>query len=296
MKRSPRSARRALAVAGALALGLLGTSCSAEKSATGTPEVVAAFYPLAWAAEQVVGDQAQVVNLTSPGGEPHDMELTPKATLQLTTADLLVYLPGFQPTLDDAATGRTEPTVTVDTVIEQRTTDSGEPDPHFWHDPLQLAAVVDAIAQQMSEIDPDHAGDYADRAAATHADLTALDEQFRSGLDGCARDVVVVSHDAFGYLQKYGIQVAPIAGLSPDAEPTPGDLARLRDLIASEGVTTVFSETLASPATAETLANEAGVTTAVLDPIEGLSDTTADEDYLSLMKANLDALREANGC
>ena len=47
---------------------------------------------------------------------------------------------------------------------------------------------------------------------------------------------------------------------------------------------------------ADTLASDLGLETAVLDPIEGLSDDTADEDYLSLMRANLAALQEANGC
>jgi zinc transport system substrate-binding protein len=58
----------------------------------------------------------------------------------------------------------------------------------------------------------------------------------------------------------------------------------------------VFSETLASPEMAETLADDLGLETAVLDPVEGLSDETSDEDYLSLMRGNLEALREANGC
>jgi len=106
----------------------------------------------------------------------------------------------------------------------------------------------------------------------------------------------VVSHDAFGYLAKYGLYLEPIAGLSPEAEPTPADLARLESLIKTEGITTVFSETLVSPKMSETLANDLGIETAVLDPIEGLSDETADEDYLSLMRANLSALRKANGC
>jgi zinc transport system substrate-binding protein len=107
---------------------------------------------------------------------------------------------------------------------------------------------------------------------------------------------VVVSHDAFGYLSRFGLQIEGIAGLSPDAEPTPADLARIQDLIRTEGITTVFSEQLASPRLAETLADDLGVTTAVLDPIEGLSDETAGEDYLSLMRQNLAALEEANGC
>ena len=106
----------------------------------------------------------------------------------------------------------------------------------------------------------------------------------------------MVSHDAFGYLSRYGIEVAPIAGLSPDAEPTPAGLAALQQLIRDDGITTVFGERLASPALTESLADDTGVDTAVLDPIEGLTDETSDDDYLSLMHQNLTALEEANGC
>ncbi len=129
------------------------------------------------------------------------------------------------------------------------------------------------------------------------ADLEDLDATYRRTLTGCDRDTVVVSHDAFGYLgERYGLGVEAVAGLSPGAEPTAGDLARLQDLIRAEGITTVFSERLVSPRLTESLARDAGVATAVLDPIEGLGQDTAEEDYLSLMHANLDQLRAANGC
>jgi zinc transport system substrate-binding protein len=107
---------------------------------------------------------------------------------------------------------------------------------------------------------------------------------------------MVVSHDAYSYLDRYGVTFAAINSLSPDAEPSPDHLAQLRRLIQEEGVTTVFTEPLSSPATADTLARDAGVRTATLDPIEGLSDTTAHQDYLSLMRRNLAALRKAGGC
>ena len=70
---------------------------------------------------------------------------------------------------------------------------------------------------------------------------------------------MVVSHDAFGYLAKYGLHLEPIAGLSPGAEPTPDDLGRLQTLIKDKGITTVFSETLASPKMSETLAGDLGI-------------------------------------
>jgi zinc transport system substrate-binding protein len=174
--------------------------------------------------------------------------------------------------------------------------DHGDLDPHFWQDPLKMADVADAVAERLSSLDLAHASTYRSNAEALRTDLTRLDEEYRAGLAHCERDTVVVSHDAFGYLSRYGLHIEPIAGLSPDAEPTPADLGRLQQLIASDGITTVFGERLVPAELSHTLAKDMGVATAVLDPIEGLTDETADEDYLSLMRANLAALKEADGC
>jgi zinc transport system substrate-binding protein len=159
-----------------------------------------------------------------------------------------------------------------------------------------VADFAAAVADELGEVDPDGAQAYADNAADLRADLEAVDEEYTSGLASCERSATVVSHQAFGYLSRYGLEFEPIAGLSPDAEPTAADLAHLQELITEDGVTTVFSERLVSPKMADTLADDMGVTSAVLDPIEGLSDETSDEDYLSLMRENLTALQQANGC
>ena len=161
---------------------------------------------------------------------------------------------------------------------------------------MRLADVADALAADLAEADPAHRSTYDANAAALRRDLTRLDRDYRTGLARCERHTIVSSHDAFGYLSRYGLTVEPITGLSPGAEPTPADLSRIQDLVREQGITTVFSETLVSAKTAETLASDLGITAAVLDPVEGLSDTTADEDYLSLMRENLAALEKANGC
>jgi zinc transport system substrate-binding protein len=299
--------RLAAAATGAALLSsvvLSGCAAFTDDSATSADgvEVAAAFYPLQYVADRVAGDHAKVENLTSPGNEPHDLELPPKETADVARADLVLYQRGFQPSVDDAvdqsATGDTlDVTDIVDLVpFRDHGVDSDELDPHFWQDPLLLADVGDAVAEHLEKVDPDNADDYASNAADLRADLEQLDREYADGLTGCERTTVVVSHDAFGYLQRYGVTMSAILGLSPDSEPTPADLARLQDLIHDDGVTTVFSESLVSPETAEQLADDTGVKSAVLDPIEGLSDETADEDYLSLMRANLSALEEANGC
>ena len=161
-----------------------------------------------------------------------------------------------------------------------------------------MADLGDAVADKLAELDPDHADDYSANAAVLRSDLEELDGEYAARLASCTRDTVVVSHDAFGYLAKYGLHLEPIAGLSPGAEPTPDDLGRLQTLIKDKGITTVFSETLASPKMSETLAGDLGIATAVLDPLEGLTEeaSDSDEDYLSIMRANLSALEKANGC
>ena len=282
---------------------LLGTtSCAAfsdDTGADGKVTVAAAFYPLAFVAQRVGGADVHVTNLTQPGNEPHDLELDIKTTAVVADADLVLVLHGFQPAVDDAVGEVAEGEVldVADVVdLQDSTENPDEKDPHFWQDPARMVTLTDAVATSLSKLDPDDAATYAANAQALVADLDQLEAAYEQGLQGCARDTIVVSHDAFNYLSRFGLKVEGIAGLSPDAEPTPADLARLHELIESDGITTVFSERLVSPRLSQTLADDMGITTAVLDPIEGLSDETADEDYLSLMRENLAALEKANGC
>ena len=297
--------RLALVPVAALLLG----GCSALSSEPADDHtVVAAFYPLAWVAEQVAGGGFDVINLTQPGGEPHDLELSIRETADIEDAGLVIHQQGFQPAVDAAVEQNAEGEVLdVTDVVDLEPFadhdhddgdghDHGDLDPHFWLDPLLLADVGDAVADRLAGLDPARADEVRANAADLRAELTRLDREFAAGLADCERDLVVVNHDAFGYLSRYGLHIEPIVGLSPDAEPTPADLARLHDLVEEEGITTVFAETLVSRKTVDTLARDLGVEVAVLDPIEGLSDRTADEDYLSLMRRNLRALEKANGC
>ncbi|QIG42758.1 zinc ABC transporter substrate-binding protein [Nocardioides anomalus] len=284
-------------IAPLLALVLVSTTgCAAfrEDSATasGKVGVAAAFYPLAFVAQEVGGDHVAVTNLTQAGKEPHDLELDIKTTADVADAELVLVEHGFQPTVDDAVAQ----VATGDVLDVADVVDLEGDDPHFWQDPARMATLTEAVADELADLDPDHADTFRANADRLVGELRDLDGAYADGLRGCERDTIVVSHDAFGYLAKYGLQIEGIAGLSPEAEPTPADLARLQDLIRSDGITTVFSERLVSPRLTAQLAKDMGITTEVLDPIEGLSDETSQEDYLSLMRENLAALEQANGC
>jgi zinc transport system substrate-binding protein len=279
----------ALAAAALLTPGL--AACSGDAGAEGGgPSVVASFYPLQFVAQRVAGDHAEVDSLTSPGQEPHDLELTVQQTAEVADADVVLTLTGFMPSVD-AAVEQDRPEAVVDAADVLR----GE-DPHFWLDPTRLATVAEETADALAEADREHAEDYTRNARSLVEDLRALDRDYRTGLAECEVDTVVVSHDAFGYLDRYGLDVVGVAGVSPDAEPSPARLQELAELIERTGVTTVFTETLVDPAIARTLAEEVGVRTATLDPIEGLTDETADMDYVSLMESNLEELRTAGSC
>lgn len=316
---------RSLTLASTLTATVLLAGCGQSGAADSDSgrQAVAAFYPLAWVTERVAGDDWEVTNLTQPGGEPHDLELGISQTADLDEADVVVFQHDFQPAVDeavenvsDAVLVDAEEAVDLRSIEEQHEGhedehgdehadeehseddghDHGDIDPHFWQDPLLMADMADAVAEGLAEVDADGAAAYRANAEELRAELEDLDAEFTEGLAACERDTVVVSHEAFGYLERYGVHFEGIAGLTPDAEPTPAVLAELEELIASEGITTVFSERLASPAMAESLASDTGVETAVLDPIEGPGDGDGATDYVALMQQNLAALQQANGC
>ena len=291
----------------ALPLLLVLTGCGATSGGDGKLAVVSAFYPLQFVSERVGGDAVSVTNLTKPGAEPHDVELTARQVGEITEAGLVVYLGGFQPAVDDAVeqnggdrvfdAGSAVQLLTVEEADAH--TDHAEEstgtDPHVWLDPTRLAAIGDKLAERLGQADPEHAADFTARAAELRAELTELDGEYTTGLKTCARRELVTSHTAFHYLaDRYDLNQIGITGIDPQAEPSPQRLAAVAAEAEEHGATTIFFETLVSPKVAETIAGTVGAQTAVLDPIEGLTDRNA--DYFSVMRANLAALTKALGC
>lgn len=294
-------------VAAGVALGLLAgltTACRGPRS--GEHTVVASFYPLYFIAEEVAGRYNDIVDLTPPGVEPHEYELTVRQVAQIDLARVGFYEGGIAPSVDQAMTNDSpDHALDVTSVVHLVAPSPGsgvestsdQKDPHFWQDPTLMADATNAFARTMALADPSHAAYYRQRALRLSRQLATLDEAYRRTLASCRIHTVVVSHDAFEYLaRRYGVDVVPIAGLEPDAEPSLQRLHDLEALIRARGVTTVFFETLASPALARSLAGDLGIRTAVLDPIEGLSTTDPHATYLTLMRQNLAALAKAGEC
>lgn len=275
----------------------------AEEARTAQVPVTAAFYPLAYLLTEIGGPQVRVFTLTKPGVEPHDLELTPKDLVDLPKMRLVAYLKGFQPAVDEAVAQQAAhaaydvtPAAAL-TVASPGDPATGGTDLHFWLDPMRYAAVGTALAEQLAAADPPHAADYRSRASAFAASMTDLDRSFSTGLKACATTQLVTSHAAFGYLAaRYGLTQVPIAGLSPDQEPSAKQLADVAAVVRTSGVRTIFTETLVDPKFAQTVARETGATLALLDPVEGITSQSPGKDYREVMLANLAALRTGLGC
>ncbi|MGH2932775.1 MAG: metal ABC transporter solute-binding protein, Zn/Mn family [Gaiellaceae bacterium] len=264
---------------------VLGAGCGGgDGAADDRVSVAAAFYPLAYAAQAIGGDRVTVRNLTPPGAEPHDVELSARDVERIRAADIVLYLgSGFQPSVERAVDGADGKKLDLLGGLDLI---SG--DPHVWLDPLRYAEQARRI------------GDALERPAqAFVARLGVLDADFKRGLARCDRKEIITSHAAFGYLaDRYGLEQIALTGVAPEAEPTARDLEQIVREVERSGATTVFFETLVSPRLAETVAREAGAKTAVLNPLEGLTEEELDKgkNYFSVMRENLATLRKALGC
>lgn len=280
-------------------------------------KVLASFYPLQFVAQQVGGEYVEVSNLTPPAAEPHDLELSLAQARTIGTADVVVILGGFQAAVDEAVEQQS-PARLVDAanyvtllsaddtgaMAEEDEEDAAEEehghahelagmDPHFWLDPTQLALLADPVATALSEADPAHAEQFEQNAASLKERLAALDQEFTDRLAPFHGSMLVTNHTAFGYLaRRYGLEQVGIAGLDPETEPSPARMREIADLARDHDVKTLFYESLVSPRVVQTLADDLGIQVAELNPIEGLGEAGATENYFTLMERNLDTLVE----
>ena len=336
--------RRIAAFGAALILAAGMSACSALKSESSsassahtiapgkTLTVSTSFYPIAYLAEAIGGPLVKVSTVTPPNVEPHDFELSGKETAELGKADLIAYVPGFQPSLDKAVkevgSGPTvldlsKPANLVhhegveeehehgDEAADGATAESSETghdehghtegeehgsdlDPHFWLDPQRMIAVAETMEASFAKIDPANANDYKAGLDKLKTALTNLDTQYTQDLSSCQRTTFVTSHAAFGYMaDRYKLTQASISGIDPETEPSPAELANIKTVVESTGTTTIFTEELVSPTTAQTIAAETGAQTDVLSPLESKPERG---DYTDAMTTNLGRLKAALAC
>lgn len=277
-----------------------------QPAPSGKLEVVASFYPMAFFASQIGGEKALISDITPAGAEPHDYEPTSQDMAKIEKSSLIILNGGGLEAWGNALKQNIDPTRTTlvvagDGLATEHMEEGGKTiiDPHVWLSPPLAETMVDKIAEGFVTADPTNAEYYRNNAVALKKRLSDLDVTYMKGLADCQRRDIITSHAAFGYLAvAYGLQQVAITGISPDAEPSAQQLAKIVSFAKEQGVKYIFFESLASPKLAETIASEIGAQTLVLNPIEGLTDKelAQGKDYFTEMTTNLTHLETALQC
>lgn len=316
--------QKGLLLLGTVVLSVLLTACGGqekkEASSNEKIQVMTTFYPMYEFTKQVVGDKGDVELLIPAGTEPHDFEPSAKDLAKISDSDVFVY---NSPELETWTDNLTDTIDTKQTEIIQASKDiklmegtehdheeahdhdtqeheehghSHELDPHVWLDPALAIKEVETIRDQLSKKYPDDKAAFEKNAASYIDELKKLDEEFQTALKDAKNKTFVTQHAAFGYLaNQYGLTQEAIAGISPDQEPSPSRLSELKHYVDDNQVKVIYFEENASSKVAETLSKETGVKLEVLNPLESLTDKQIKdgEDYLSVMRENLAALKES---
>ena len=289
-------------LAASLVSALVCVACATGTGgAGGKLAVTTALYPLQFLAERIGGSAVSVTNLAPPGAEPHDLELRPKDVVAIRRADVMLFLGGLQPAIDDAVKSLPDRSRAFDvlSVIRPRHLSDGSADPHFWLDPTVLANAAAGVERRFEQADVKDAAEFRGNLTRFDAELDQLDRDFRSGLAHCARHEIFTGHKAFGYMAaRYGFRQIGITGLNPEAEPSSKELTAIIELARRLRPTSVYAETLLSSRSVQAVARAVGAKVAVLNPIEGLlsAQRAAGADYASLMRQDLHALEQGLAC
>ena len=323
-----RKARVLLGIAAALlaallALGLAGcgansaqpqATSAAQAEGSGKLRVVTSFYAMEDFTKKVGGDNVEVTNLVPAGTEPHEWEPSATDMTTIQNADLLIYNgAGMEHWVDDTLTSlgdKAPKSVKASEGITLRAGDhdhadedeadehaeESETDPHVWLNPENAKAELANIKDALVQADPDHKADYEANYEKYAAEFDQLDKDFKDKLSAVPNKTIVVSHEAFGYLaDAYGLTQVPITGMDAEGEPDAQTMASIIEQVKAQNIKVIFSEDLVSPKVAQQIADATGATCEVLNPIEGLTDEelAQGEDYVSVMRANLDELVKA---
>ncbi|MCI4625704.1 MAG: zinc ABC transporter substrate-binding protein [Candidatus Magnetoovum sp. WYHC-5] len=276
-----------------------------EVNATKLP-VVASIYPIYFFSKAIGGGKAEVFNMTPSGVEPHDYEPTALDMARIEDSKLVILngggLEGWEKNVKkNIKSDHTLIVIAGEGLANQQMVEEGKNtiDPHIWLSPTLAQKMVDNIATGFIQVDHANADYYKTNASTLKAKIETLDVAYKTGLKNCKEKNIITSHAAFGYLAaSYGLKQVSIAGLSPDNEPSPRQMVDIVKFAKANNVKYIFFESLVSPKLSQTIANEIGVQTMVLNPIEGLTaeEVAEGQDYFTIMMSNLTNIQIALRC
>ncbi|HTW91648.1 MAG TPA: zinc ABC transporter substrate-binding protein [bacterium] len=290
-------------------------ACSSGPRAAGRVQrkvkVVTTLFPLYDMARSIGADQAEVTLLLPPGAEAHSFEPKPSDIVKVGEADVFVYTGKFmEPWAADvikAAAGKhlivvdaSQSTKMIPGVFHDEDEPPGSLDPHIWLDFDNAKQMVRNIAEALETKDSANRMLYERRTDDYSRQLSALDSAYRTTLAACKdREIVYGGHYAFGYMAaRYGLKYLAAQGVSPDAEPTAQDLARLVEQVRKDKVKYVFYEELTSPKIAQTIAGETDAKLLLLNAAHNVTKDQLEQGltFFDILRADLASLKTGLEC
>lgn len=295
------------------------SSCSSGnvKPESGKITVYTSFYTMYDFTMKIGGDKVNVINMVPAGMEPHEWEPSPKDIAGLSKASLFIYSGAGM----ESWAGKVLESINNDNLIavetskqipleksehshehegteqdEEGSHDSHEYDPHVWLNPMYAKIQMKAIKDALVQADPENSRYYEENFNYYAEKLDQLDKKYKEAASSFSRKEIVVSHAAYGYLcSAYGLEQLALEGTASGSEPDSGTMGKIIDFVTEHDVKVIFYDGFSSSKVADQVARETGARTAVLNPLEGISDDDlkAGKDYFSVMEENLKALSDA---
>lgn len=315
---------RRVLTAGLMVPLFVGCGSSPDSTSSSKFLVSTSLYPIAEIVQRVGGENVEVVNLTPPGTDAHDVELTAKQAQRLEQSDVVFFFgDNFQPSVEKAieALGDVPRVDLFDSVellsaslgsfgVETHDDEHGhaedEHDPHVWLDPANMIAMTKTVASTLSQLQPENAREISTNSTEYIAELTELGNLLDTEIglvpgkmwSRCDDVNFYTAHQGFRYLaERAGLNLVPIAGINPDEQVSAQYLESLSDGLKGKDVT-IFYESLISSSAAQALATSLKVKTDVLNPVEGLTQKEVDAGvtYISAQRDNIQKIAKGLRC
>lgn len=311
--------RRGIVLAALIALAV-AAGCGKKAGGSGKPRIAVSIFPLYDITRRIAGDRLDVMLVLPPGKSEHGYDPTPKEIARLEGAKLGIAvgldMDGWVENIIKSAGGtkvvrvgdkvKTMP-IDVEPIEEGEAHEHegekhveeheehehalGAPDPHFWLDPDRMIGVVDAIAAELSAVDPAGKETFAKNAETLKGALKTLDGSIAARSKAWSKHTIVTFHGSMAYYAKrYNVRIAAVVEPIAGKEPTAAYLAEVIHAIKVGQAAALFTEPQLDRGPGETIAREAGIPLGELDPVGGVAGR---DSYETLLGWNTDQLEKA---
>jgi zinc transport system substrate-binding protein len=271
-------------------------------------KIMTTVFPLMEFAKAVTGSRGEVNLLIPPGAEVHSWQPRASDIVNLSRADLLIsvganlepWLHGLLKSVANPGLKNLEASGGLELIQGSGEEPSESTDPHVWLDFANDQKIVDRISELCAQLSPRDEPIFRENASKYKQRLQTLDNEYAKSLASCSqRSFVCGGHAAFGYLAKrYSLRQISLYGLSPDAEPTPRQLAEVMDFVKENRIKVIFFETAVSNKLAKMIATDVGGQILLLNPCHNLSreQMVSGLTFFDIMEENLRNLKKGLGC